>query len=774
MKKRFWFSLTAALITAIFVFAPAAFAADMDFQANGFIVPNNAQEYNSSTTPDTMKAQSAQSAGLPASYDLRALGQCTTVKMQGSANTCWSFAALASMESSILKQNKATGTAAVALPDLSEHQIDYFVYQVQNGDGIEIIKQSNPLADFMQLGGSINRAIAQIAQWDGVANESSIPYTNKDGSSDPTIGDWTLNANQLSESAERVSNSNVLSSPARFTDVTNYTGYWTDWDAVAGIKQALMNTGAVAMGFHMEGAPYMSSDRTAIYTGDTYQAPNHGVTIVGWDDDYPATNFNAEHRPPGNGAWLIKNSYGDYNAIGGYNYVSYYEQSITMVTSITAEQPDATTKTFAYDHNYQYDYLGQKSNFEATNSNTPFSVANVFTATSDQSLKAVSAITVDPDSMVSLQVNLLGDASNPESGTVAATKTVLEASGGYHTITLDTPVTLKKGQAYSVIETIQTPSGKYYLPIEKGSDSYETTMMNGDVIKCVAKADAGQSYVKTDGAWADVTTLPAWTEQVSATATATGNYGNVEIKAFTTNLASVTSVTVQPYDASGKKLGDAITTSDLSTITLPAGTAAATVSPAVDGGTWTMTAGNGAYSASDKIPVDLLTNSSSPLTVNTVSARNEIQNIPLTFTVAQSAPAVTYEVHSQNLGWSQGWVTGPATGGTTGKALRAEAIRIKDDDSALTLSYRVHVQNDGWSGWVAEGGDAGTTGRALRMEAIEINATGADAAAYTVQYRVHVQNSGWTDWVDANSGSYAGTTGKALRMEAVQIQIVKK
>ena len=138
----------------------------------------------------------------------------------------------------------------------------------------------------------------------------------------------------------------------------------------------------------------------------------------------------------------------------------------------------------------------------------------------------------------------------------------------------------------------------------------------------------------------------------------------------------MTSVTVQPYDASGKKLGDAITTSDLSTITLPAGTAAATVSPAVDGGTWTMTAGNGAYSARDKIPVDLLTNSSSPLTVNTVSARNEIQNIPLTFTVAQSAPAVTYEVHSQNLGWSQGWVTGPATGGTPGKALRAEAIRI--------------------------------------------------------------------------------------------------
>jgi len=181
-----------------------------------------------------------------------------------------------------------------------------------------------------------------------------------------------------------------------------------------------------------------------------------------------------------------------------------------MPTSITVEQPDATTKTFAYDNNYQYDYLGQKSDYDAINnynvpnsddtadSDTLASVANVFTATSDQSLKAVSAVTVNPNSMVTLQVNLLGDASNPESGTVAATKAVLESYGGYHTIALDTPVTLKKGQAYSVIETIQTPSGKYYRPIEKGSDSYEETMMNGVTDQACRQSGRG-SELPQDG-----------------------------------------------------------------------------------------------------------------------------------------------------------------------------------------------------------------------------------------------------------------------------------
>ena len=36
---------------------------------------------------------------------------------------------------------------------------------------------------------------------------------------------------------------------------------------------------------------------------------NRAVTIIGWDDDYPASNFPGGLQPPENGAWLIKNSW---------------------------------------------------------------------------------------------------------------------------------------------------------------------------------------------------------------------------------------------------------------------------------------------------------------------------------------------------------------------------------------------------------------------------------------------------------------------------------
>jgi len=144
----------------------------------------------------------------------------------------------------------------------------------------------------------------------------------------------------------------------------------------------------------------------------------------------------------------------------------------------------------------------------------------------------------------------------------------------------------------------------------------------------------------------------------------------------------------------------------------------------------------------------------------------------------EAAPIVTYEVHGRNYGWNQGRKANGATAGTTGQALRLEALKVKIEGedgstvSGLGISYQVHVQNTGWMDWKSDGEMAGTTGQSLRMEAVKISLTGTNASKYSVSYRVHVQNKGWTDWV--SDGAEAGTTGQGLRAEAIEIKLTAK
>ncbi len=137
------------------------------------------------------------------------------------------------------------------------------------------------------------------------------------------------------------------------------------------------------------------------------------------------------------------------------------------------------------------------------------------------------------------------------------------------------------------------------------------------------------------------------------------------------------------------------------------------------------------------------------------------------------ALSVEYSAHSQNKGWLPSVKDGE-TAGTTGLALRMEAIKIlvKDSELSGSIEYQVHSQNKGWLPSVKDGEIGGTTGLTLRMEAVKINLTGDLKNKYSVYYRAHVQNKGWLPWV--KDGEMAGTTGLALRMEAIEIKLVSK
>ena len=100
------------------------------------------------------------------------------------------------------------------------------------------------------------------------------------------------------------------------------------------------------------------------------------------------------------------------------------------------------------------------------------------------------------------------------------------------------------------------------------------------------------------------------------------------------------------------------------------------------------------------------------------------------------------------------------------------SIQSKELETGLTVSYRTHVQDEGWQDYVQNGEMAGTSGKSLRLEAMNIKLLNNEDKNLHIKYQVHVQEEGWQDW--RTDGEMAGTSGKSLRLEAIQIKIIKK
>lgn len=143
--------------------------------------------------------------------------------------------------------------------------------------------------------------------------------------------------------------------------------------------------------------------------------------------------------------------------------------------------------------------------------------------------------------------------------------------------------------------------------------------------------------------------------------------------------------------------------------------------------------------------------------------------------ISASDVTIKYKGHCQTLG-DTSVVKDGATCGTTGRALRLEALSIVGLDNlpGAGIAGQAHVQDIGWQNQVifGNGNYIGTKGKRLRMEAIKLTLFGANADKYNIWYRVHMQGIGWGAWV--KNGNVAGTTGQKRRIEAVQIIIQKR
>lgn len=327
-------------------------------------------------------------------------------------------------------------------------------------------------------GGNAVMASAYLARWGGTVSEETDPY--------PPNGVVTsYNASRETPADYHVQE--ILYLPWRSDSLDNNE-----------IKKAVMSYGAVYTAFRVRNSDF-SEDNTAYYHAREYSNDEgHSVAIVGWDDNFPASRFKSP--PPGDGAFICKNSWGDKWGENGYFYISYYDVTLgrAACNDINAVFYHLQSKE-NFNKIYQYDELGPIARY-AFQSGTGW-YANVFprggeALTESEVLKAVSFYTVSPSTEYELYLvrDYQGAASLEQLGRPIKSGTIDYA--GYHTITLSEAERLAAGTRFAVV--IKVTDSK-----ENASIFVETPIKG---FSSRARAGEDESYIReADGLWSDLT-----------------------------------------------------------------------------------------------------------------------------------------------------------------------------------------------------------------------------------------------------------------------------
>ena len=400
-----------------------------------------------------------------------------SIRNQSPYGTCWGFAPTSLAELSVLNND---GT----LLDLSELHSVYFAYHYTSADGKDGVKYL-PTAgyNYLSMGGDPSFIYHAYANWVGVADEKTAPYSGAAA----TLESGLSNDIAMNDSAH-LRNFYIVNKADR-----KY------------IKQLIKEYGGVGMSYYDDNQYYDYS--TNSYYSTVSDNTNHAISVVGWDDDKVTNSSNK-------GAWLVRNSWGsDEYSHFGYFWMSYDEPSIyDRVYALDCVSDTGSSDDDFYDHNYQYD-LSAYSQYGWIGTGTSSTIANIFTATGTQLLKAVGVETQNPN--INYTVNIYTDianSSNPESGTLVRTQTGSFTYQGFHTIKMDNPLTLTKGETFSVViklESMDGKSGAYYV--------MESKYNLGNAASWYCGGEKGQSFYYNYG----------WRDMVESMG------GNVRIKAYT-------------------------------------------------------------------------------------------------------------------------------------------------------------------------------------------------------------------------------------------------
>lgn len=409
---------------------------------------------------------------LPASYDLRE--EMPPVRDQTYFNNCWTYSAMGATESNLIKKGLA-GTDI----DLSEWYITYYALNPWK----DMVCFANSSGEpYYMVGGNDWKSVALLSRGTGSVTTAKAPDISSAG------GDYS--AVYAPEPAAR----DYKLTGAYYLGDNGAFEVQLSAERREMIKRAIVEYGAVSVGIYIK-AIYNDdmtgySDKTfnretsAYYSGLQYGVDvgtDHAVTIVGWDDAFSKDDFGS-NKPEKDGAWIVRNSWGDVWGDEGYFYVSYEEG--TLCDGVVYD----TEKAREGENVYQYDDLGCVGWYSL---DTLFPsvggakdvqyFANIFTAKSSDSIDAVAFYVADERISYEISVYTGCSGDSPVSGRLAWTGAADSLVPGYNTVTLDVPAEVAAGTKFSVVVRAVSPGGDCTIstiPTEYAVGNYENATSN--------------------------------------------------------------------------------------------------------------------------------------------------------------------------------------------------------------------------------------------------------------------------------------------------------
>ncbi len=346
---------------------------------------------------------------LPPSYDYRKEGRAPGVKNQQDLGTCWAFASLGALESSLLPQESW---------DFSEDHMS----------------RRNSFHMDQNAGGDYIMSLAYLLSWQGPVTEEEDPY--HDGISPVGL-----------KAAKHVQEVRILPEGDR-----------------EAIKRAVLEQGGVQSSLYTS---LKNSDSQSMYYQKEYAAyyydgqeeANHDTVIVGWDDQYPKENFTI--LPPEDGAFLCVSSWGEEFGDRGYFYVSYYDSNLgkNNLVYTRIDNPDN------YDKIYQTDLCGWAGQ-AGYGTETAYG-ANVYEAQEQEQLSAAGFYATGAETDYKIY-GILNPEETFEHRILLAEGSFSDA--GYYTVDFESPMELEAGERFGLLLEITTKDSTQPVAIEYQAD----------------------------------------------------------------------------------------------------------------------------------------------------------------------------------------------------------------------------------------------------------------------------------------------------------------